>query len=130
MSFTHTFGVIYRTAAGQITSTTDTFSGDTELSYDGSIATGVTDQELELAFDFADVKSCVLYSTKNITLETNSASAPDDTIALTATKQRVYNTDMPTGSRLFTADVTKIFITNASGATADIKIRILIDGTP
>lgn len=128
-SVTHTYGVSVRTATGQITSTTDAFTADSELVYEGSLATATTNQILTFAFPFAKVVSAVLYSTKALTIKTNSTGSPDDTIVLTALKQKNYNTDMATAARLFTVNVTALYLTNASGATADIKIHILFDGT-
>ena len=71
----------------------------------------------------------ILSSDKYLTLETNSSSSPQETIALKEGNPLLWvkdaGLDLP-----FAGDVTKIFATNASGADAELKIRALFDATP
>lgn len=71
MSLTHTVGVTYRSDAGAITNTTDSYTADGEANFDGSAPTGIT--EIDLTVDVSAVKSLVLYSTVAVTLATNHA---------------------------------------------------------
>jgi hypothetical protein len=129
MAFTHRVGVVYSSDAGTITNTTDSYTGDGEANYEGSIATGVTNGEIDIALDVSAIKSLVMYSTQALTVKTNSTSAPADTITLAAGKQLVWTTDHLDANPLGT-DVTKFYVTNASGSTATVKFRFLVDVTP
>jgi hypothetical protein len=129
MALTHKVGVVYSSDAGTITNTTDTYTADGESQYDGTIATGVTHGEIDIAVDVSAIKSMVMYSTQALTVKTNSTSAPDDTISLAASKQLVWTIDRLEACPL-TADVTKFYVTNASGSSATVKFRFLVDVTP
>lgn len=106
---------------------TYTGSGSVEITED--VATGQTDSQINVAIDVSEVASFVLVSTQNVTFETNSGSAADDTIALLANVPYIWNTSSYDAFLLGT-DVTAIFITNASGATATISLRCVQDATP
>jgi uncharacterized cupin superfamily protein len=77
---THTVGLVYRSDAGTITNTTDSYTADGEENFDGSIAPGVS--QIALTLDVSAVKSEVLYSTVALTLATNHA--PQTVSALTS----------------------------------------------
>jgi hypothetical protein len=129
MALTHRVGITYSSDAGTITNTTDTYTGDGEGNFDGTIASGVTNAEVDVTVDVSAIKSFVMFSTQAVTVKTNSTSAPDNTIALTAGHQLVWTTDHIEANPL-TADVTKFYITNASGSAAAVKFRFLVDATP
>lgn len=85
-----------------------------------TIANSVTDQEVVFSIDRSQLVSLFLLASVAMTLETNSGSSATDTIALAAgipyrwfTGQ--YNTC------LITADVTKFFLTNASGGSGTFQ---------
>jgi len=127
--FTHTTGITYKSDAGTITSTTETFTGDGEANYDGVIPGGTTNAEVDVAAAHANILSMVLFSNVATTIKVNSSSAPDDTINLPAGGQVVWNTNHPEACP-FTVDVTKLFITNGGAGAATVKVRILLDSTP
>jgi hypothetical protein len=129
MALTHRVGITYSSDAGTITNTTDTYTGDGEANFDGTIATGVPNVEVDLAIDVSALKSFVMFSTQAITVKTNSTSAPDDTINLTAGHQLVWTTDHIEANPLG-VDVTKFYLTNSSGSAATVKFRFLVDATP
>ncbi len=108
---------------------TVTVEGSATQSVDEDIATGQTNFEIALALDVSAVKSIYICSDKDITLETNDGATPDDTIALSANVPYIWNTESY-DALLLTVDVTSIFITNASGATANLVIEVLTDATP
>lgn len=122
--FTHTTGITYKSDAGTITSTTETFTGDVESDYDGVIAPSTTNAEIDISVIKNNIKSMVLFSNVAVTLKVNSSSVPDDTIVLPAGGQVVWNTNHPEACP-FTVDVTKIFVTNGGTAAATLKIRVL-----
>lgn len=96
--------------------------------FDETIANAVTDGPILVNIDVSQVKSIVLLSDKNVTLETNNAGTPVDTIVLKANVPYIWHTDSYDTLKL-TADVTTIFVTNASGSSARIQGRWLYDPT-
>jgi hypothetical protein len=109
---------------------TQSFTGTLLTQIDGeSVADSETDYEIVVALDVSAIQAIIITSDQDVTLETNSGAAPDDTIALTANNPYVWYT----GSyytNLLTTDITSIFITNASGSTATIDVLALVDATP
>lgn len=94
-----------------------------------TVATGETDYEINFDLDVSACKSFWLESDQDVTFETNSGAAADDTIPLKANKPYVWHTD-DYNSFLLGTDVTSVFITNASGSTATIYCVALFDVTP
>jgi hypothetical protein len=94
-----------------------------------TIADNATDYEIVVAIDVSAVKSFYVVSDQAITIETNNGTTPDDTLNLAAGIPYVWTTDM-LDSFLLGTDVTSIFVTNASGATATLHLRCLQDATP
>lgn len=93
------------------------------------VADGETDFELDVDIVLASLKAIYVYSDQDVTLETNSSSAPDDTIALKAGIPYIWTTDSY-DALMFTEDITAVFITNASGEDANVKVLALNDATP
>lgn len=91
-----------------------------------TVATAETDYELDFDLDVSLCKSFYLESDQDVTFETNSGAAADDTIALLANKPYQWHVDAY-DSFLLGTDVTSVFITNASGETATIFCVALFD---
>ena len=106
-----------------------TYTADAEFVLDISVPAPSTDLEVDVAIDVSNVKSLCLLADRDMTIETNSAGSPVDTIALKASVPYLWNTDSYS-TLLLTVDVTKFFLTLAAGAAATLKIRCLIDSTP
>ena len=106
---------------------TETDEGLTKLSV--AVDAETSDVEASLAFAVAQLAGYYLLSDQDVTLETNSGDAADDTIALKANTAVEWSADGGHAS-LFTVDVTKIFLSNAGATAASVKIRILLDATP
>ena len=94
-----------------------------------TVSTGETNYEINFDLDVSACKSFYLESDQDVTFETNSGAAAADTIALKANKPYIWHTDAYDDFLLGT-DVTSVFITNASGATATIYCVALFDATP
>jgi hypothetical protein len=125
--FTHTLGVTYKTDAGTIASTTDTYTGNAENDLDTTVGAGAVNSEFDLQVTVAKIQSMVLYSDQNAVIKTNSTGSPGNTVNLTAKKQVVWNTDSVM-TKPFSVDVTKIFVTNSNTVTAaTLRIRVLED---
>lgn len=128
MAFTYTPEWNITAASGR-TAKSKAYSGSQIVELDESVADSQTDSQINVAIDVSAVKTFYVVSDQNVTLETNSGSTPADTIALKADVPYVWTTDSY-DSFLLGTDVTAIFITNASGSTAAITLRALIDATP
>ncbi|NQT40316.1 MAG: hypothetical protein HQ581_22675 [Planctomycetes bacterium] len=91
-----------------------------------------SETDFEINFDL-DVSACVsfyLESDQDVTFETNSGAAADDTIALKANEPYVWHTQSYDSFLLGTDITASVFITNASGSTATIYCVALYDVTP
>lgn len=96
-----------------------------------SVANGETDKALSVGgIDISQLQAIWLDSDQDVLLETNSGSAPDDSISLAANVPYIWMVGSP-ADLLLTADVpSTIYVTNASGATATVRIRYVLDSTP
>ena len=129
-SITHKIGVTYNGGAGQVSSLTRSFTGDSEVRYYGDVAAGSTNVEIDLAIDVSAIQSCVIYATKAVTLKTNSTSSPTDTIAVADAQALTWGNDEDAARLFFTGDVTKVYVTNAGAAASTLRIEALVDSTP
>lgn len=124
--FTHSVGVLYKDDAGTISSTTHSYTDDTEYGLDGLVLAGAVNKEFDIALTLANLKSLVLFSDQAITIKTNSTSSPQDTIVLQAGKEVVWTNDGAAGgANPFAGNVTKFYISNAGLKDANFKFRAL-----
>lgn len=115
--------------AGIITSVAFDETGDMVVSLTPSIPGATNDVEVAVVFTMAQLICISINSDKDVTLETNSSSAADNTYAIKAGKTFYWGKN--TGiANPFTANVTKFFFSNAGAGAATVRIRILRDGTP
>jgi hypothetical protein len=130
MAFTHTYSSGWSNGNRSLTST-KTYSGTSELSIDEDIADSQTDFEIICAIDISAIQNIYIKSDQDVTLETNNGGTPDDTIDLKANVPYIFNAQLDAYfTNLLTTDVTAIYITNASGAAANLQIECLTDATP
>ena len=116
--------------AGWTVEQSRTFSGSSVTPMvDEDVATAQTDYEIVVAVDVSAIQCIMIVSTEDVTLETNDGTTPDDTISLLADVPYIWDTDSYFVN-LLTVDITSVFITNASGATANIKMFGVTDATP
>jgi hypothetical protein len=96
-----------------------------------TIPAATNNHPLSLAIDVSAAKMIFVVSDQDVLLETNSGSAPDDTISLLADVPYVWHADSYFAN-LLAADVTQLFITNQNGAgvTAEFRCYVLTDATP
>jgi hypothetical protein len=128
MAFTYGVTQTVQAQSGPVTKT-NTYSGSAVAEFDESVSNGATDTQINIAIDVSTVKVFWIYSDVAITVETNDGSAPDDTLTLAAGIPYMYVNDGE-DTFLLGTDVTALFITNASGSTANITCRCLQDSTP
>ena len=128
MSFTHAKSKSITTSTGQV-SKSNNYSAECQIEIDVAIADSETDYEVNIALDVSQVVSFFIVSDQAITLETNDGTTPDDTLSLVADKVYDWDSDSYDNFKL-TTDVTNFYFTNASGSTANVQIRVLVDPTP
>lgn len=115
---------------GQQISSSKTYSSEGQTGVTVSVPDESTDLQVVFAIDFSQVKSIVIQADGgDLTLETNSGSAADDTLALTDGSPYIWNEDS-LDTLLITADVTALYLTNASGAAVTFQIDVIYDSTP
>jgi hypothetical protein len=125
MSFVDKITVAYTGNGNAVSSLAGSYTGDADAGLDTTIAASTTNQEFDIKFPHATIQSLVVFSSLDLTLLTNSTSMPGNTLNLKAGVGVYWGQDWA-GDCPFTADVTKIYVTNASGTTASsLKIRVL-----
>lgn len=97
---------------------------------DLTIPDSTVDQEVVIALDVSAVSYFYIVSDQALTVETNDGSSPDDTLTLVANHPYLWTSDDYDTFLLDTADITALYLTNASGSTANVKIRAGQDATP
>jgi hypothetical protein len=98
-----------------------------------TVANGQTAFHANLAVDISQMKAILILSDKAVTIKTNSSGSPDDTVVLAANVPYLWYagpTIDASDENPFDADITDLYIANASGATATVKIWVATDGTP
>jgi len=129
MSVTHRITHKIESPEGILEKINDYSANSSQNIVDETIADGQTNKQLTCTLDVSAVKSFYMVSDQDVLFETNSGGSPADTIALLAGVPYVWNEDSYDAFLLGT-DVTAIFITNASGATATLQIRASYDPSP
>jgi hypothetical protein len=118
-----------RTNAGTVSSNAYTITGDHEFNLEYEDLAIGTDVQFDMVLDVSTIVSLCIESTTAMTLETNSSSAPSNTITLVANKALTWDTQvlatLGTACPL-TVDVTTLYVTNA--AIGDLKIYVLLSG--
>jgi hypothetical protein len=113
--------------SGDSITRTATLTGDAEANLDPVVNTGVADQNVAFTLDQSKALSIFLVSDRDVTIKTNSSTSPTDTLTLTAGVPKVWTINDGLGECPFTADVTGLYISNSSGAQANINLRVLYD---
>lgn len=116
-------------AGGVSYSQTSTITAPQEIVTQESVADAATDFQITLPIDISAVKSLLISSTETVTIETNSGSAPDDTLTVNAGDPYLWTTSDP-ASLLLSEDIAAIFVTNASGTAATVTVVALLDSSP
>lgn len=130
MSYSHQWGLTFSREDATISSTSEEVTGSAEANIDETISADATNQQINVAIDVSALKSIFIVCSKNALIETNSGSAPDDTITLLAGVPFRWTNTSPFASPFDSAvDVTAIFVT-AAGASGTLQMYVLQDATP
>lgn len=128
MSFNHTLTYNWSSDGAPPLTLPQKKTAGQELNVQEAIPNPSTDLLVALAITVAKLEGLVIVADQNLTLEFNNATTPAFTIALLANVPLVWQKDTYHANPL-TANVTALYVTNASGAAATLKIRALIDPT-
>ena len=116
-------------SGGRKVISSNTYSAEAGPPLDVDIADSETDKNVAWSVDVSQLQAIIIQSDQDITIETNNGSAPDDTLVLAAGVPYIWSTDS-LDTNLLTTDVTSLYVTNASGATANLQIECVLDATP
>lgn len=128
MSFKHVINRGWSDGRSSLTGNVEQIA-DGEISLDVVVPANTNNLAVDLAFVVSRVKSLFITSDKAVTIKTNSSGAPTQTLTRAA-NQPLDWTAADADACPFTANVTTAFITNATSAAANVRIRILHDITP
>lgn len=95
---------------------------------DAEAFSAANDQAMAISFPYANIKAYWLIATAACTIETNSSSAPDDTISLAAGIPKLFVPGGSTAANAFTANVTNIYVSAAAAGT--LTMFVAYDPTP
>jgi len=125
MSIKHTLNAsVVSDAGGAGVSGTSEEVGGTEITINSSFAASSTNAALAVAFNYADLQSIVITSTRNATIEFNNSTTGVPTIALIAGVPFLWRKSDGYFANPFTANVTTSYVTCTSATT--IKMKILV----
>lgn len=105
------------------------YTDEAATSIDKAVADAATNFLIALVQDVSETSVVYIVSDQVVTLEFNNSTTGEPTIVLVADVPYVWHTNSYLAD-LLTTDITKLYVTNASGSTANIKIRFLYDATP
>ena len=103
-------------------------TGGQVIRLDEPIPDESTDLPVALALNVTQCKGYYFVADQDLTLETNSGSAPADTVNLLAGKPLVWHPDCYLANK-FGTNITALYVTNASGAETRLKAEIIVDPT-
>ena len=126
---THRLTRTWQDAGNESVTQQETITADGETNLDVAVPDSSTDLQANLAVDISELQSFYMSSDRDLTVKTNSSGTPDDTIALKANKPLIWTPNCGF-SNPFSADLTALFLTNASGTDATLQVRLLQDVTP
>lgn len=129
MSFTHRITSSYTPGDAASVVTTRSITADNQQAWEVAVAGETDDVQVLANVDLTYLKAVHITSDQDVTLETNSSSAADDTIALKANNALIWAADSYHANP-FSVDITALYFSNAGTTAATVKIWILTDSTP
>lgn len=123
----HAYTIAFTNGATTVTKTA-TVSAEEQVELVTTLPASSTNVLHTLALDVSEMKSLYLCCTAAATVKTNSSSAPDATVSLTANVPVCWYTGGGGTNPFGTTDVTKVYVTCADGG--ELYILALQDPTP
>jgi hypothetical protein len=102
------------------------FSGDVQVAIDQEIPAGAVNQSILVALDVSQVRMIVLKSDVAMTIRTNNAGSPANTINLLANVAYEWGQG-GYSSLLLTVDVTAFFVSNPGTANGRLQMLAIVD---
>lgn len=131
MPIVHTITRQYADQSTNKLTQTETITGNSERNFDQSVPIAANTQYF-LPFTRSKMLSLAIKSDQDVTIYTNAASSgsPTDTITVKAGVVREWSlASNGLAACPFTADVTSLYVTNASPAAAALQIRSCLNQT-
>jgi len=129
MSFSQKHTVSVSSGTEDPITTTNTYQGGAQANL-SDVANGDNTTLVNWAVpSVANIKALSLKSDVAVTIKTNDADDPDDTIELAAGVQVEWTPDSPTACPL-TTDVQKIYVVVPGDPDANLEFRCIFDPTP
>jgi hypothetical protein len=123
-TFTDTINVSYTGNGKVVTTPLGTYTGSKDAGVATVIPAGSTNLEIDVSFPHATIQAFIMTSDQTLTVNVNSTTTPTPAISLAKTAPLVYGSDF-VQANIFTADVTKFFVTNAGATDAKFNFRVL-----
>ncbi len=125
--FTHSITKGYKTDEGTVTSVVTSITGNAEEGLETTLAVGATNQLFTVAITKTQILSVCLFCSTSCTVKTNSSSTPQDTIAISAGGQVVYEGAGAAGpANPFSGNITALYVTNNDAKAGNFKLRVLL----
>jgi hypothetical protein len=125
--FTHAITKGYKTDEGTTTSVVAAITGDAEIGVETTLAVGDTNRLFTVAVTKSQILAMCLYCSTSCTVKTNSSSTPQDTIAIAAGAQIIYEGAGAQGAVIpFSGNVTALYVTNNDPKAGNFKFRALL----
>lgn len=111
-----------------------TVTGGARLAIEEAVADGSSDLEVACELDVSQVKSFLLLCDQDVTVETNDGTTPGNTFTLEANTPYIWpaaegESWADTEDAAVTDDITALFVTNASGTDATLRLDAIFDPT-
>jgi len=123
-TFTDTISINYSGNGKTVTTPLGTYTGSKDAGVATVISAGASDVEIDVAFPYATIQSYIMTSDQDITVDVNSTTTPVPAIVLKKTAPLVYGSDF-VSANVFTANVTKFYVSNAGATDAKFNFRVL-----
>jgi hypothetical protein len=130
MAYEMVVNVVVNAGGVPVVATTQRGTGSSMLVLRETVAGSATDVAVACAIDVSALKGLTLVSSQDVTVETNSASAPDDTFALKAGVPLVWTANGSPTANPLSEDVTVLYVTNAGSQAAQLDVVAVTDATP
>ena len=123
-TFTDTLSITYTGNGKAVSSKLGTYTGTKDAGIATVIPAGSVNLQVVLAFPVANIQSIVLDASQNVTIKTNSTTAPGDTINLNANFGIFWGIGgLP--AKPLTVDVTSIYVSNPGALDSTFNVRVL-----
>lgn len=129
MSFSHEINQAWSNGARSIPASNSFSGGGEGPGIDEVIPAEASDTEVAYSLDVSQVKAFFMLAQGDMTIKTNNAGAPDNTLELKAGIPYIWFTNSYDSFQI-TVDVTKLFVSDGSAAENRLQIEDVFDSTP